>query len=467
MDIYMADADKYPEGEFNDLLQYDDPVYEEIGGRIYVHEKCDNVTDKLLCKFFNHAYLSDTSIIASNLLSAAEYIGDYPVITPEQAVEQLRSGDYLTSVPEECIKENAEIYKIGLMYDTSNMDKYYQPYYIIAAATEYDDYRISSDETVYGYFYVPAIAPEYRTTEEELNKDKTVLPAIDWETAEGSRGLIYGLPVLENDPLGVLGTVYAEDIHDLDNLNPWSEELKLEKLPVFRDLSYNDEKMFHYLDEEQMRAAAEWAAHELWWDAQVIETVYSETDPLDPLSEVSNVTAVLRLGGYGVNEGLLRIYSNGRIRLIFGDEAEESAKETGLDLKSNNFVLHDSEFAYKNFTVSASGTSRQEALNDIDYIMEAFGAVFDCENPAAAPYLIYTENGAEWRYRAYDRAEDIVRSIVNYNLSCIVLTPDENMKNQLVSLECIDRLAVSEYIGDFDIISADGLGKDCPRKLFR
>lgn len=171
--IRLPDACKYPRSEFEPLLQYQNPVYSEDElGQYTVYEKGDSAQEDILNFTFARSAVGQNSIKLNNLLYASEYMGDYPIITAEEARTRFLQGDYITNVPEEFIigQEEAdfEILKTELVYNTANnIDKYLQPYYLIYAAIKRapDMTYNSESSTVYGEFYVPAVSPEYRTAE--------------------------------------------------------------------------------------------------------------------------------------------------------------------------------------------------------------------------------------------------------------------------------------------------------------
>ncbi len=87
-------------------------------------------------------------------------VGDYPILTPEEAEELFLRGEYLTTVPEEYSTQDMSAAKIELIYRTGNSEKYYLPYYRIYAEIE-PDFVKDTDTRNFGVFYVPAVRPEY------------------------------------------------------------------------------------------------------------------------------------------------------------------------------------------------------------------------------------------------------------------------------------------------------------------
>lgn len=95
-------------------------------------------------------------------LLSAEKLGDYPVISAEEARERLAAGNYQTSVPAAFPGEEY-IGKVELVYRTGRLEEVLLPYYRFYVLLP-DTMQPSSAEQglqIYGAYYVPAIAEEY------------------------------------------------------------------------------------------------------------------------------------------------------------------------------------------------------------------------------------------------------------------------------------------------------------------
>ncbi|MCI8465351.1 MAG: hypothetical protein HFI63_05790 [Lachnospiraceae bacterium] len=85
-------------------------------------------------------------------------VGNYPIISAEEAKGLLLNGNYLTSVPYEAPGEEY-IRKVELVYRNGIYEKYYMPYYrfYIELPEEKREHGLKS----YGAYYVPAVKGEY------------------------------------------------------------------------------------------------------------------------------------------------------------------------------------------------------------------------------------------------------------------------------------------------------------------
>lgn len=94
---------------------------------------------------------------------AGELVGNYPLITAEEAAEKLKNGEYASSVPipEDCTID--EYARVELVYRTSITDEYFIPYYKFWVDISDMMEFTGVGETIkhYGAFYVPAVQPEY------------------------------------------------------------------------------------------------------------------------------------------------------------------------------------------------------------------------------------------------------------------------------------------------------------------
>ena len=91
-------------------------------------------------------------------LSCAEKMGDYPIISTDEAYELLLKGHYITSVPY-TITDTELICKVELVYRNGSTEKTFLPYYRFYI--ELPEMRRENGLTDYGAYYVPAIQEEY------------------------------------------------------------------------------------------------------------------------------------------------------------------------------------------------------------------------------------------------------------------------------------------------------------------
>lgn len=95
-----------------------------------------------------------------------EFIGDYPVITEEEARAMLLRGEYLTTVPADTLPESGitedRIDRVELVYRCSLRDEYAEPYYrfFVRLREGYPPSAVEGLQT-WGVYYVPAVRVEY------------------------------------------------------------------------------------------------------------------------------------------------------------------------------------------------------------------------------------------------------------------------------------------------------------------
>lgn len=91
----------------------------------------------------------------------AEKVGDYPIITVDEAKQRLLAGNYQTSVPY-ALSGEENIVWVDLMYRTGYRDEMLIPYYrFYAYMPESPMFNCAEGLKDYGAYYVPAIADEY------------------------------------------------------------------------------------------------------------------------------------------------------------------------------------------------------------------------------------------------------------------------------------------------------------------
>lgn len=85
-------------------------------------------------------------------------VGEYPIITAEEAKEFLRKGNYITTAPYEMPGEEF-IGKVELVYRAGERERYYMPYYRFYV--ELPEAAMDDGLKAYGAYYVPAVESAY------------------------------------------------------------------------------------------------------------------------------------------------------------------------------------------------------------------------------------------------------------------------------------------------------------------
>ena len=120
-------------------------------------------TDRILHYNFNETAFScddDGKLFLARVSrpDLSDKIGDYPIISAEQAEELLLNGNYLTSVPYE-LPGAGYIKKAELIYRTGTQESCYMPYYRFYV--ELPEESAEDGMKTYGAYYVPAVSGEY------------------------------------------------------------------------------------------------------------------------------------------------------------------------------------------------------------------------------------------------------------------------------------------------------------------
>lgn len=161
---------------YNDFLNFKKPIgvsfgdyniYGEFNRSYIVYDAYGKDVEDIINYNFRLASFSPNdmgnlfAIRINDDLITAEKLGDYPVITVNEATEQLILGKYQTSVP---IKFPGEefIGRIELVYRTGSLEEVLMPYYrFYVQLTTENQSAIEKGLKTYGTYYVPAIADEY------------------------------------------------------------------------------------------------------------------------------------------------------------------------------------------------------------------------------------------------------------------------------------------------------------------
>ena len=172
-----AAAAAYLIGEYGELLGMEAPIADISGGdyniygeqsyRIGAYEGGKSDEEDILGYGLERAGFSfnengelDGMVFYS--YDRSEKIGDYPIISADEAAELLCSGSYITNAPCEFPGRDS-VAKVELIYRTSEWDKYLMPYYrfyVELPETENAAAGALGLKT-YAAYYVPAVAGEY------------------------------------------------------------------------------------------------------------------------------------------------------------------------------------------------------------------------------------------------------------------------------------------------------------------
>ena len=152
--------------QFNELVPWEtkDLLIESVS--------TDSKLEAMLEYYFNGVYYyrdderGFSALRYGDVRIAAEKLGDYPIITAEEAKQRLLDGKYVSILPESDVKGGAfsdeNIKAVDLVYITGSVCQYYQPYYCFYAELE-------EEEWGYAQFYVPALEAKFLGDYEELN----------------------------------------------------------------------------------------------------------------------------------------------------------------------------------------------------------------------------------------------------------------------------------------------------------
>lgn len=167
-----AKVAQYLLAEYATLLDMEEPMLALEGGdqNIYgqrsfdiaFYEGAGDATQQLLHYFFNQVqfHCDDEGklfIIRLYNKDLSQKLGDYPIITPEEALQLAEDGHYVTSAPE-AYPGSALVAKTELVY-RNGREETYLPYYRLYAELP----TMESDNGVktYAAYYVPAVQGQY------------------------------------------------------------------------------------------------------------------------------------------------------------------------------------------------------------------------------------------------------------------------------------------------------------------
>lgn len=166
-------ATDYLMERFSDFLSFRKPqkalfadyTFDGNRNRSYCAYDADgDITERILNYNFNQVQFAPDDdgnlmlIRKYDGLSCAEKIGDYPLVTSEEALKLLLDGNYVTSVPEKMPGEEY-VAKTELVYKTGYTNATFLPYYRFWV--ELPDMKLENGLKTFGAYYVPAVQRRY------------------------------------------------------------------------------------------------------------------------------------------------------------------------------------------------------------------------------------------------------------------------------------------------------------------
>lgn len=171
----MKEVSDYLLGQYRALLAMDAPQMEPTGGdyniygdqtyQITAYDGAGDETQRLVNYSFNSASFScneegELWIIRLGGADLSQKVGDYPVITAQEAEKLLGEGKYITNVPYE-LPGVEYVRDVELLYRSGRREEYFMPYYrfLVELPQEARENGLRD----YGAYYVPAVEEAYLT----------------------------------------------------------------------------------------------------------------------------------------------------------------------------------------------------------------------------------------------------------------------------------------------------------------
>lgn len=241
---------------------------------------------------------------------------------------------------------------------------------------------------------------------------------------------ILTVPIEQDGGMGY-EAMMAYDISDLENGNPWQENMELETLPVFENatpVGNTGIRQGKGLTAREMTVLAEETASKLGLTINST-TVHPSEAELKKTGQVSSevVSVVVQVG-----DAKITVDRTGMISVFFG---------TARDVPEGLYFGHGS-------AVDTVDKAKETTLA----LVKEYRKSVALTNPALKVWSDYTYSGERnWRFEAYEGRGTIIDRILNYNFNTIEFGPDDERKLLLIR---INHTNLSQKIGDYPIISA-------------
>lgn len=232
------------------------------------------------------------------------------------------------------------------------------------------------------------------------------LPMLRIESGEGGMGY---------------SAVMLYDISEDSDLNPWNEDVVLETLPVYENLAYVEYVggLPIYLSEEEMKALAEDVAARLGEKITEIELERLK-DCTDAPEGFTGEEACTYTAHTPNTE--IRVHGNGSVNVVFRQEVP----------LPDDFI-HSEECILQ--------------------LVKEYDKLLQLENPEADVYGSYSFSGdCRLSNEVYDRDEDMLQSILNYNFESVYFQLSLDDKN-LSAIGMRNKMMSAKKLGDYPAIT--------------
>lgn len=223
----------------------------------------------------------------------------------------------------------------------------------------------------------------------------------------------------------------AYDVSELVNANPWSEELSLTRLPVFRNaVTYGENNEFaEEANLDAMLSLLHDVAGRLGLDAERLDiSAFPQNGPEQPLSEAGPDLYSIQADAEGVDINVDR-YLTASIRF-----------DPSLPLPEGYNFNHHSP--YDDIAAAA------------EYLLAEYSGILNMDDPQlniyGGDYSIYSEQ--YYHIAFYDAGGDIVERILNYNLNFVHFGCNSAGELSIIRIYGPD---LSGKVGDYPIITAE------------
>ncbi len=233
----------------------------------------------------------------------------------------------------------------------------------------------------------------------------------------------------------------AYDISELTNANPWSENLKLDKLPVFQNPSaYDPEQPLKAPDFKQMRTLLLDTADRLGLDEDALTITDNTLDEETTRAIIEKFESV----GDKVPEGYFEPST-----LI----AEANGIKIEVDKTMTVEIWFDPAVSLPDGYRFTRDSTYEELSNVAEYLKGAYTDLIGMKNPqvniTGGDYTIYRKQ--LYSVEFFDAEKNSVDRLINYNFNRIAFYCNDEGKLYLIRIFKPD---LSEKLGDYPIISA-------------
>ena len=228
----------------------------------------------------------------------------------------------------------------------------------------------------------------------------------------------------------------CRDISELENGNPWSEEMNITSLPVYKNLAFDETRVGFKLGLDEV---------------EMTEMLFCTMESLGLSAETSSIE-VSRDACTLVDGKMTPLDNATAVRAVTDKKGE---KLTVYADGMTEYFLPDNTFLPSGYSFTRTEEDDAEAEKALGYLVDEYADFLGISEPALSAHTLGrgVDGVVNRKYTVYDAAGDDEDLILNYNFAKTTFSPNSSGCLRIIRKE--NALSAAEKLGDYPLVTAD------------